>query len=241
VDGVEREVGEEGFAFVARDERDGFLAKPVGEVAGFLHHVRAAIDGILRVIELEVVVRAAPEEAEHLVEAAMRRTPLRRRAEVPLAELRRGVARRLEELREQLLAHRQAAARLAAGVEAEPLLITARHQARARRRADVAADVALPADDTRLRQRVEMRRADLLRMLRVEQHVRIAKVIGDNDDEVRLRSGEGTQPRDAESAKERGEEETLHVVVPQRAACRLFAFLISFFDLGAGSLVGCPP
>ena len=188
VDGVEREIHEERLRLFTRDECRRRLAEPVREIARLLHGRRAAIDRIVRVVQLEIIVRAAPEKAEHVIEPAQRRAPRHIRPEVPLSKLRRRIARRFEMLRKNLLAHRHSAACLTAGVKPKPLLIPPRHQPRARRRTHMPAHIALPADHALLRQRVEMRRGDFLRMLRIEEHIRVAEIIRDDDDDVWLRA-----------------------------------------------------
>jgi len=46
--------------------------------------------------------------------------------------------------------------------------------------------IALPTDDALLCQRIEMWRVDLLWMLRIELHIRVAEVICDDNDDVGL-------------------------------------------------------
>ena len=55
----------------------------------------------------------------------------------------------------------------------------------------MASYVSLAADDALLGQRIEMRRGNFLWMERVERHIGVTEIIGDDDDDVRLRGSDG--------------------------------------------------
>ena len=187
--GIEGQISEKRPRLVLRDESRRLLAESIREVTGLLHHLRAAIDRIIRVIELEVIMCPATEKPEHLIKPAQSRTPRQIGPQMPFAKLPRRIARRLQILRKELLTHRHSAARLATRVEPQPLLIAPQHQPRSRRRAHMPGDISLPTNHALLRQRIEIRRHDLLRMLRMKRHIRIPEVIRDDEDDVGLLLG----------------------------------------------------
>src|SRR5262249_51871256 len=101
-------------ARVALDHLHGAIAEQVGHVAVALdRHLllvelagRRALPGVIGAV-IEIVGGAA-EDSEEVVVAALERAEVRQIAEVPLADQRSAVARRLEERRQRGMARRQA-------------------------------------------------------------------------------------------------------------------------------------
>jgi len=139
--------------------------------------------------ELEVVVSAAAHELVTLVEPAVQRVSLEFgvvlvEAEVPLADSVSGVLLR-QKGREDRDLGIEAAAPVAGGVNADALLVAAEHKARPCGRADAAADIGLLEEDALAGQSVHVRRGDLRWVMRIEADIRIALVVGQDDDDVR--------------------------------------------------------
>jgi len=69
--------------------------------------------------------------------------------------------------------------------------------------------ITLPTNHPRFGQRIEIRRHDLLRMLRMKRHIRIPEVIRDDDDDVGLReSGEQRAKSEEKNEESHGSAET---------------------------------
>jgi hypothetical protein len=189
---IERQVAEPRLALVLCDEVHRVLSECLGGVADVVHRLGALEDGIARVRRgVEVVMRAA-EEAEVFVEATLERMERRLVAEVRFAEPPGRVARVMEPIPDGLLRERQAEifhGRLGgAGIELVPeaLLVAARHEARARRRAIRPAHVAAREAHAVLRDGINVRCGNLLREALAAEFAP-AEIVGEDDEDVRLR------------------------------------------------------
>ena len=186
---------------MASDERLGFLAERHRVIGRHLDLFRVAVDR--HRLAAFAGADAVGQQSVELVEPARVGQILRRLgADVPFADDARGVTELLEMLRERGLREVQAlrlfepfAAPLGVRVEPEPLLVTARHHARAARAAHATADVAVVEPRAVFRQRINVWRADLLVARRTE--VRVTEVVGVEDEDVRFGECGGGHKRQA--------------------------------------------
>ena len=151
----------------ASDELDRAIADEIGQIAGALDLGPVLEEVVVpaRVAMAEVVDPAA-QRAEVLGVAALQRTEVRRKAEVPLAGKRRRVAGVAQQRRQRRMRRRQAQivppARLARdrllGRAPEAILVAAGHQRKARGRAHRRVGIAVGEAQPGSRHRVEARR-----------------------------------------------------------------------------------
>ena len=177
VDGVEGEIEKPGSRLVALDERHRLAPEGIGGVVQFVHLLVAAQDAGL----VHVAVRAAEKTIE-LVEAALGRAHGRFGAKVPFANDAGGVAGGFEALGDGRFGQRHSLR--AGGIElvSEAVLVAAREQGGARRRAIRPGHVAAGEADARRGEGVEVRRGDVLAAMKA--HVRVAHVIADDEEDV---------------------------------------------------------
>ena len=131
VNGVKRQVEEEGFFLVTLDKRRRLAAEVIGQVAGIIDPLPVAPDRVMVIVllEFEVIVRPVPQETIELVKAPAEGMIGFLQAQVPLAKNAGHISRLLEVLGNRDLASRQPNARIPAAIETEPLLVSSGHQA----------------------------------------------------------------------------------------------------------------
>src|SRR5258706_11424852 len=165
-------------------------------VAEKVRHVSVPIDRDLLLEErvggtrivLEIV-RRPREDPEELVVAALERTELREKAHMPLADEACPVANLLDERRQRRMARGQPGVLWALWndrlLEAgrETILIAPRDQGRSRRRAHGRIRIALSETEPLDREAVDVRRHVVT--LAVAAQVRVAEVVGHDEDDVR--------------------------------------------------------
>jgi len=191
-----REVQEEGAALArhAAHEADGALGDELGEVLAVPPHLRSVVPEVVgRVVrpvhveveDVRVVVDAAREEAEPVVEPALVRARALAHAEVPLAEERGAVPKRAQRGRDRRHLPWEAARRPVpaqdrthAGVAG----IASGEQARARRRAYRRVRVPRAQDRAGRREAVEVRCREVGRPEASEVARRL--VVAQDDDEA---------------------------------------------------------
>ena len=185
--GIERQIEEERPLLVLLDP----IARPLGIRVGrvevrIVHrlHVGAdpRVDKVRRIEE-----RRVGHRAKELVEAPFRRDKLRRSAEMPLADARSVVSQILQPIGDRRFRHRQpkrGVTRSAAAVEfvAEPRRIPPGHQPRPARAAIRRGDIPLREANAGRRDRVDMRRRNLLVPLTAE--LAVSFVVGEENDDV---------------------------------------------------------
>ncbi len=142
-------------------------------------------------------------DAEVGIEAVRGREHFGMVAEVPFAKAGGGVALLLQMVGDGVLGRVQADGRSGkehALVHAHPFRIAAGEQCRPRRRADRRGDHEAGEPAPFSGEPVEMRRADRLRAKAPE--VAVALVIGEDDDDVRLRGGKGLSAGERDGCEE---------------------------------------
>ena len=186
------DIEEERLALVPLDEGCRLASEGIGGVCFLPHRLGAAIQ---IADEAGLLVRerhAAVRMPEGLVKAALIGPPIFAIAQMPFAHQSRHIPRRLQAIRHRPLAEWQPAfLGLVIGLITEAILIPTRHQARTRRAALRRRDVTRGAAHAIGRQRIHVRRDDLLRTLATE--VRIPEVVREEDDDVWLPRFGGVQ------------------------------------------------
>ncbi len=176
---------------VAIDEGERLAAEGIGQVFGLGDALGAAEDFGPTASVRDVGMRAA-EEAEEFVKAALGRPEALPRAEVPFADDARRIAGPFEPFGQRRFVAGQAegfgleADRTGIELVSEPLLIPARHEAGPRRAADGAGDIAARKADAVVRDRVDMRRGDVLPPLAAE--FAVSQIVGDDHQDIRPRA-----------------------------------------------------
>ena len=203
VRGVEGQVKEEGLLVVLLlDHAHGLIAQQGGRVAlvvAFLvvaMPVVATIAGVSEEVDRAIVVAVLSIES-----ALHRQVGTLKMAEMPLPADVCGVTGFLQRLRQRALVQRQAVLRPRADhadLQAMPDRIPPRHQGRASGRAD-GQHIKLLQLRPALRELVEMRRLDFITM---PTHIRPAKVIGEDVDDVGLVRGQGGAERQQKDGEE---------------------------------------
>ena len=158
------------------------------------------------------IVGSAAENAEEMVVAALDRAEVRQEAEMPLADQRGAIARLPEQRRQRGMARRQAdipgRRRIDRLLEPDrqPVLIAAGDQRRARRRADGRIGVGLGEPHPFQREAVDVRRRVV--ELAVATHIRVAEIVRQDEDDVRLAGlgGDAARGRQGERAGGAGDE-----------------------------------
>jgi len=193
---VVREIEEERFAPVLVDEPLRMSADQVGQVAVFVLEtlavppVRAA-----HPIDVRVVVDVAAHETPELVETVQRRFELRQVTEVPLAEHRGPVAELAEALGDRvglgvdaLVVERTVRVGEQHGGNPGPVLVAARDQAGAGRRADRAAGVEVGQHHAARGKPVQVRR---LYPAIERADIAVAEIVRHDEDDVGRLAGSG--------------------------------------------------
>jgi hypothetical protein len=237
---IEGEVEEEGLrrvlgwwffvlgSLTALNETHRLIRELVGEILRRLNRLAVANDRIVVRLARQIGPRPA-EEAEVIIEPALMRSQTFFEADVPFADHARGIACGLQLLRQRRNLARQAEVvrgilfRPRVRFKAEAMLIHPAHQPRPRRRAHAMRRVAIREAHTILRDAVDVRRRDVLAAVHAD--VRIAEVIGEEDDDVGTLRSEYRGQQDEGS--EEGDESRFHsevfgsVLFPQRRQLRL--------------------
>lgn len=194
VDGVEREIQEEGLRLVGLDEGDRLAPERIGQVVLLIDRRRPTQDGSA-VGAGKVRVRAA-EEPEEGVETPLRRMEAIRGPEMPFADRAGRVTGRAHAVREGRLGEREPMdIVLVRKVELVPeaLLIATGHETRARRRTIRSAHVGIREADAVRGDAVDVGGRNVLAA--VDADVRVPHVVAEDHDHVRRPRRSGGQRR----------------------------------------------
>ena len=216
---IEGEVEKPGIVLAALDEGDGFFGKGVGEVGGFFgvnfavaNHGGSAggigVEGPGTVVEDVGLVEAALMGAEAFAEA-----------DVPLADHESLVAALLEFLGEGGNAPREAEVSggiglgPGVGLEAEAVLVHARHEAGTGGRAIGVRRVTVGEAHTDRGEGVEVGGRDVGRVA-VGSHVSVAEVVGEDEEDIWRARAEAQRHREINKEDEsEGEEKDFHAEI----------------------------
>ena len=185
------------------DEVHGALGDEIGEIPDGMGF-RLALEEVVLPggVAVGEVVEAAAHRAEELPVAALQRSEVRQEAEVPLADQGRRVAGVAQQRGQRRVVRRQAQHRIAAVAArdrlvvaaAQPVLEAPGHQREARGRADRRVGVPVGEAQAVGGQTVELGGAR--RPAAVTAEVRIAEVVGEDEDEVGPhRAADPAEPR----------------------------------------------
>jgi len=222
------DVEEERFVLAAVEKRDSLAREGVGQVFLLVRDRLAVADERIVVGLARQVGPRAAEETVVVIEAAFVRAQAFLESDVPFANHAGGVAERLEFLGERRFGAWQAKVlrrepfRAGVVLEAVAMLVAPAHQTRARRRADGVRRVAVGEPHAADGDAVNLRRRDVLAA--VHANAGVAKVVGQEDDDVRLLL-RGERRREQAERRE-DDEDVLHGLgsTLTRVDCELLRF-----------------